>query len=293
MTLSGRSPREPQTKSVWRHTRGVEEGHATTRIRLASALAVDVPGGGTLTGQALGSRKARTLLALLVAERGGPVSLDRIVETLWPDDPPADPGANVATLVSRTRRLLGPGVLAATGRAYGLAEDGLWRVDLDEAAGLCAEAAARAAAGQHLLAAAGARAALELLGAGPALLDEADADWVQAVRREADTLRRRARHVLAESLSVLDPTEAVQVAEEAAALDSFDEQSVRDLMRALVADGRTAAALAAYDALAGPPERRARHRPGPGHGRARIWRSCARPACPASGQTRAALPVPC
>ncbi len=141
-------------------------------------------------------------------------------------------------------------MLAATGRAYGLAEDGLWRVDLDEAAGLCAEAAARAAVGQHLLAAAGARAALELLGAGPALLDEADADWVQAVRREADTLRRRARHVLAESLSVLDPTEAVQVAEEAAALDSFDEQSVRDLMRALVADGRTAAALAAYDALA-------------------------------------------
>ena len=139
----------------------MEEGHATTRIRLASALAVDVPGGGTLTGQALGSRKARTLLALLAAERGGPVSLDRIVETLWPDDPPADPAANVATLVSRTRRVLGPGVLAATGRAYGLAEDGLWRVDLDEAAGLCAEAAARAAAGEHLLAAAGARAALD------------------------------------------------------------------------------------------------------------------------------------
>ena len=49
---------------------------------------------------------------------------------------------------------------------------------------------------------------------------------------------------------MLGPTEAVRVAEEAAALDPFDEQAVRDLMRALVADGRSAAALAAYDALA-------------------------------------------
>jgi hypothetical protein len=60
----------------------VEEGHRTTRIRLASALAVDVPGGGTLTGRELGSRKARTLLALFAAERGALVALDRIVEAL-------------------------------------------------------------------------------------------------------------------------------------------------------------------------------------------------------------------
>ena len=91
-----------------------------TRIRLASAIAVDVPGGDTLTGRELGSRKARTLLALLAVERGALVPLDRIVEALWPDDAPADPAANVATLVSRTRKLLGADLLTATGRSYGL-----------------------------------------------------------------------------------------------------------------------------------------------------------------------------
>ena len=225
----------------------MEEGHASVRFRLCSALAVDT-GGGALSGRELGSRKARTLLALLASERGGLVPLDRIIDALWPDGAPADPAANVATLVSRTRRLLGPGVLTTTGRAYGLTEQGPWSVDLDEAAALLAEAAARRA--EPVLAAAGARSALDLLGAPPALTDEDDADWVVTVRREADALRRQARHVLAEALTTLDPGGAVAVATEAAGADPLDEQAVRDRMRALVADGRPSAALAAYDDLA-------------------------------------------
>ena len=228
----------------------MEEGHGTTWIRLASALAVDRPGGDTLEGRELGSRKARTLLALLAAERGALVPLDRIVEALWPDEPPADPAANVATLVSRTRRLLGADLLTATGRAYGLAARGPWVVDLDEASRLTAEAAARAAAGEAALAVAAAGSALELLGSQPALVDEDDADWVLRVRREADALRRRARHLLAESLTPLEPAGAARVAAESVAADPFDEQAVRTLMRALVADGRASAALAAYDDLA-------------------------------------------
>ncbi len=226
----------------------MEEGHGSVRFRLCTAVAVDTPR-GPLTGRDLGSRKARTLLALLAAERGGLVTLDRIVEVLWPTGGPADPAANVATLVSRTRRLLGPDVLTTTGRAYGLTEHGPWSVDLDEAAALLAEAAARTA--EPVLAAAGARSALDLLGAPPALPDEDDADWVQAVRREADALRRQGRHVLAEALTTLEPGGAVAVATEASGVDPLDEQAVRDLMRALVADGRPSAALAAYDDLAG------------------------------------------
>ena len=228
----------------------MEEGHGTTWIRLASALAVDRPGGDTLEGRELGSRKARTLLALLAAERGALVPLDRIVEALWPGVPPADPAANVATLVSRTRRLLGADLLAATGRAYGLTARGPWVVDLDEASRLTAEAAARAAAGEAALAVAAAGSALELLGSQPALVDEDDADWVLRVRREADDLRRRARHLLAESLTPIEPAGAARVAAESVATDPFDEQAVRTLMRALVADGRASAALAAYDDLA-------------------------------------------
>ena len=123
-------------------------------------------------------------------------------------------------------------------------------VDLDEASRLTAEAAARAAAGEAALAVAAAGSALELLGSQPALVDEDDADWVLRVRREADALRRRARHLLAESLTPLEPAGAARVAAESVAADPFDEQAVRTLMRALVADGRASAALAAYDDLA-------------------------------------------
>jgi DNA-binding SARP family transcriptional activator/tetratricopeptide (TPR) repeat protein len=224
------------------------------RIRLSSALTVELAG-RSLSGRGLGSRKARTLLALLASERGRLVPADRIADVLWAEDPPADPHANVSTLVSRTRRLLGDGVLAGSGRAYGLLESGGWSVDLDEAAGLVDEAGTRLAAGEHALAVAGSRRALDLLGNQPALVDEPDADWVRGVRREADGLRKHARHLLTSALSATQPGAAEEVAQQAVLADPFDERAVRDLMRAAVAAGRPAAALTAYDALT----RRLRH----------------------------------
>ncbi len=218
------------------------------RVLLCSAICVEVDG-VALRGRDLGSRKARTLLALLTAERGRLVPVDTIVDVLWPDGPPADPAANVSTLVSRTRRLLGGALTSAPGRAHGLV-DGDWSTDLDEAAALLDDAAGRRGAGEHGLAAAGSRRALDLLGTQPALVDEADADWVRGVRAEADTHRARARHLLAASLTALEPAAAVAVAAEAVAADPLDERAVRDLMRAQAAAGRTAAALATYDGLA-------------------------------------------
>ncbi len=221
---------------------------AQVRIRLCSVLTVETAD-RTLTGRDLGSRKARTLLALLASERGRMVPLDRVVDALWASAPPADPAANVATLVSRSRRLLGEGVLAATGRAYGIASDAC-TVDLDEAGALTDEAAGRLAAGEPALAAAAARRALDLLGSPPALPDEPDADWVLRVRRQADDLRRRTRHLLAEGVTASEPAEAAGVAADAVAADPYDERAVRNLMRALVGEGSAAAALSAYDELA-------------------------------------------
>ncbi len=179
---------------------------STTRIRLCSVLTVE-SAGRTLTGRELGSRKARTLLGLLASQRGGLVSVDVIAEVLWPSDAPADPAANVATLVSRTRRLLGAEVLTGNRAAYGLVA-GSCTVDLDEAAALTQEATGRLAAGESALAAAASRRALVLLGSSPALPDEPDEDWVLRVRAEADELRRAARHVLAQAVTSTDPGEA-------------------------------------------------------------------------------------
>ncbi|MCW2738039.1 AAA family ATPase, partial [Nocardioides sp.] len=216
------------------------------RLRLSSTLRVDTAG-GTLAGHDLGSRKARTLLAVLASARGRAVATDRLVEALWRDDPPADPAANLATLVSRIRRIVGPDVVVGLPGTYALGGD--WSLDIVEAEQLCAQAASRLAAGEHAVAASAASAAQELLGTGAALLDEADDDWVAEVRRETDVLRREARHHHVAALLELDPGRAVAVASAAPAPDPYDERAVRDLMRALAADGQVAAALEAYDHL--------------------------------------------
>ncbi len=217
------------------------------RLRLASTLAVDA-GTGALAGNVLGSRKARTLLALLASARGTPVATGRVVEALWHDEPPADPAANVATLVSRLRRAVGPDLVVGLPGAYVLA--GAWSLDLEEARQLCAQAGVRSASGEHALAESAAAAAQDLLGTGPALPDEGHDEWVLEVRREADALRRDARHQRVTALLEVDPARAVPVASAGVAPDPYDERAVRDLMRALAADGQVAAALAAYDRLA-------------------------------------------
>ena len=56
------------------------------------------------------------LLALLLLNANEPVSLDRIVDHLWPDEPPASATKSVQVHVSRLRRALGDNGTAARGR---------------------------------------------------------------------------------------------------------------------------------------------------------------------------------
>jgi DNA-binding SARP family transcriptional activator len=82
----------------------------------------------------LASRKGRTLLKLLLARRGGVVPAEVLAEALWGDRPPADPDANLATLVSRLRAVLGPDAIAG-GRDGRLQRPFAyrWRVELRHA----------------------------------------------------------------------------------------------------------------------------------------------------------------
>jgi DNA-binding SARP family transcriptional activator len=73
-------------------------------------------------------------------ERPRLVPLDRIVEVLWDGDPPAAAAQNVATLVSRLRGVLGPGVILGSRQAYRLADEPVASVDLDAAARYCEQA---------------------------------------------------------------------------------------------------------------------------------------------------------
>jgi DNA-binding SARP family transcriptional activator/tetratricopeptide (TPR) repeat protein len=217
-------------------------------LRLAGTFSV-IRGGTELAGGELGSRKSRTLLKLLAVQRPGPVPVDRIIDVLWADDPPAAAEQNVASLVSRLRGVLGPGVILGGRPGYRLAISPEVSVDLDTAAGYC-EHAERKLAASSAIALAAAEQAIGLLSAGTVLADEPYASWADPARGELRELLRRARLSAAEAaLATGDARAAVRHAEAATVADPLDETAHRWYMSACAAAGEPAKALVAYAAL--------------------------------------------
>ena len=221
---------------------------AYVELRLAGTFRV-VRDGTELTDGEIGSRKSRTLLKLLAVERPGLVPVDRIVEVLWPNERPAAPEQNVATLVSRLRAVLGADLIQGGRAGYRLAAGPGIVVDLDAAARFCDQAEGKLATAAAVALAAAERAH-ELLSAGTAVGDEPYADWADPAREQVRDLLRRVRLTAAEAaLATGDPQRAAGYAEAAMAADPFDEAAHRWFMSASVAAGEQAKALAAYEAL--------------------------------------------
>ena len=192
--------------------------------------------------QALGSRKGRLALCVLALAEGQVVPADVLVDTLWGDAPPAQPEDQLAVLVSRLRSVLGRDRIQHRDRGYLLVCDWL---DASELAALTQEMDRRRGAGNVLGAAAAARIALSLLrGYG---LPSVPGEWAQLRLAELDRLAGRARRVAATALfEAGDWMAAADAATAAVAADGYDEESLRVLLRAYVAGGQVAAALAAY-----------------------------------------------
>lgn len=198
----------------------------------------------------LGSRKGRELLKLLAVERGRTVPVDRIVEVVWPDAPPASPAGSVATLVSRLRRALGPEIVDGDRDGYRLGQPPDVRVDLDEAVSWVDEAERRLAAAEPALGVAAANRANDLLSAEGVLVDEPVADWAEPARADFADLVSRCRRVLADAaLATGDHVVAARAASAAIAADPYDEPARRVLMRAQLVAGEPARALATYAEL--------------------------------------------
>jgi DNA-binding SARP family transcriptional activator len=227
-------------------------GTSSSRVelRLAGAFGVVLAGRELAPGE-VGSRKARTLLKLLAVERRGLLSADRIADVLWDaaGGLPAEPGQAVATLVSRLRAVLGPGVIRGGRDGYRLAGEPEVGVDLDAAARYCEHAELRLpAVAAAALAAAG--HAAELLAAGTALADEPYAAWADPARAELRALLRRVRLTAAQAaLAAGDPDAAERYAEAAMTDDPLDEAACRLSMSAAALAGEPARALLAYAAL--------------------------------------------
>ena len=149
-------------------------------VHLAGPLRVD-RGGIELAPAEIGSRKGRTLLRLLCARRGDVLTGPEIAGVLWPDEPPADPDAVVASLVSRLRRVLGADAVLGGREGYRL---GAVVTDIDRARRLLDDAERAAPAPAF----ADAQAAVRLIEAGEGQPDE---EWLAPVRAELAGLRRR------------------------------------------------------------------------------------------------------
>lgn len=211
-------------------------------VLVIGALAVRAPD-RVLRGIEVGSRKARTLLAMLAvcAEH---TTAGRLAAALWADASPRDPPANIATLVSRLRARLGAAVIEKDGAGYRLGVH--VRVDLRDTAELVAHAESLTG----LPAYAAARRATRVLESGQVLAEEPDAAWAEPARDWHHGLLRRARHTLAAAaLRVGDLQTARAAAETATTADMFDETAHRLLMRAHHAAGEPAQAVLAYERL--------------------------------------------
>lgn len=211
-------------------------------------LSVRVLGELTVDGIDLSQldRKARTLLQLLALARGRAVPGATLADALWGDRPPARPGDQLAVLASRLRRVLGRDRVEHSDAGYRLRADWL---DLVELEAVVAEAERREAAGEAGGAVAAARIGLALLrGALPDV--SPGSTWVSAERAAAERLVVRARRVAATALLGAGQwQDALEIAAADSGADPYDEHAVRTVMRAHVAAGRPARALATYATL--------------------------------------------
>lgn len=213
------------------------------RIALCGRLAVELEG---RVFEPPG-RQGRLVLAYLVVNRGRPVARDELVELLWPERPPADPGEVLSALLARMRRALGEGVI--DGRRALTLRPGV-EVDL-ELALADAEAAEQALErADWERGEAAAAAALETARRG--FLSGDDHPWVEQQRRIVDQLRLRCLEALATACLRLGGARlaaAEDCARELAAAAPLNETGHRLLMEALAARGRVAQALEAYERL--------------------------------------------
>jgi predicted ATPase/DNA-binding SARP family transcriptional activator len=195
-----------------------------------------------------GSR-LRRLLTRLAVDAGRPVPAAELVDAVWPDDAPADITNSLQSLVSRLRRALGEATLIQQlPIGYRLAVEAT-AVDVVVFTDLAATGHERLRAGDPL----GARAALVealALWRGPALVDADDAPYTTALVARWDTERVAALGDRIDAdLALGAGPEVIGELDELVAAYPRHEQFVGRLMEALAATGRTADALAAYQAL--------------------------------------------
>jgi DNA-binding SARP family transcriptional activator len=212
-------------------------------LRLLGPLEARKGGGGV----SLAGKKLRALLAVLALEPGRVVSVDRLVECLWPGDPPDTAAHAVQVYVSQIRKALGSETLVTRTPGYVLEVD---REDIDvhRFARLAEEGRAALEGGDPATAEAMLREALTLW-RGPALADFAYEPFAQTDIARLEELRiATVEERVGADLALGRDAEVVTQLEALIAAQPLRERPRAQLMLALYRSGRQADALAAYRA---------------------------------------------
>ena len=214
-------PPEPPSAQVW--------------IQILGPLSLRVDGSDVSVP---GSRR-RALLAALARARGRVVGVDRLVDTLWPDDPPANAAQALHSHVSRIRGQLGP----AGGRLSHRSAGYVLELGVDE---LDASVARRVAAELPELPP---ETVLErapealALWRGPALEEFRGIPELYGEAVDLDELKLRIQEELLRALIDVGDDRAVAEARAVVAADPLHQSGVLLLMRALAGEGRASEAM--------------------------------------------------
>ena len=193
----------------------------------------------------LSAAALRALLAMLLLHANEVVSVDRLVDALWPEGPPPSGAAALQVRVSQLRKALGPAGRFVVTRPAGYAVE-VGRSELDvyrfeELVG-AADGAEPAAAAVTLRDALG-------LWRGPALADVAYAAFAQPAIARLEELRLAAlERRLEADLALGRHVEVVGELEGLVGLHPLRERLCGQLMLALYRSGRQAEALACFQA---------------------------------------------
>ncbi|WP_375478914.1 BTAD domain-containing putative transcriptional regulator [uncultured Jatrophihabitans sp.] len=197
----------------------------------------------------MGSLKQRAVLALLALEAGRVVSVDRLLDELWPDTPPTTAISTLQVYLSRLRRLFGDDAAVLRRRPGYALEMSADRIDVHRAVRLLDAGRAALQAGDATAALAALTTAGELTSA-PALLNLRDQAG-PVVEREVGHLTDidlsvRELHVEA-LLATGQAAPAVDRSRALIAAAPLRENAHVLLMHALYRSGRQAEALGAFD----------------------------------------------
>jgi len=202
------------------------------------------------------SKKARTLLKILIARRGRNTARDLLMETLWPEQDPARLANRLSVALATVRAALDPDRRRPSGYFVAADKDSLrldpehLAVDVEEFLRRAHEGLALARAGRTDEAAAG-LAEAEALYLGDFLEEERYEDWAADLREETRAAYVAVARMLAEhSLEAGDHDSAVRCYLRILDRDSWDEDAHLRLVSALERAGRRGEARRRYRAYA-------------------------------------------